>query len=163
MRMRHRARLLFWLVALLSVGSCVLLSNQAVVAGRPGPSLPPPPGAPAIRVTPSTTPTCQQVRGFYTTHHVWRNVSQEGGKVASIEFLKAADAEMRLHASTGLPASAVVIFVTLNGTFVFSGPAKATKTYPYAFELFDAATGNLVLTGGLPKPFTPLPGTTPCP
>jgi len=162
MRMRHPARLLFWLFALLLAGSCVLLSNQAVVAGRAGPSLPPPPGAPAIRVTPSTTPTCQQIGGFYTTHHVWRNVSQERGKVARIEFLKAADAETRLHASTGLPGAAGVVFVTLNGTFVFSGPSKVTKTYPYAFEVFDATTGNLLLAGGMPKPLTSPPGVT-CP
>jgi hypothetical protein len=158
MRTRHPARLLFWLFVVLLAGGYLLLANQAVVAGRAGSSLAPPPGAPAIRVTPSTTPTCQQISGFYTTHHVWRNVSSERGKVMSIEFLKAGSAETRLHTSTGLPASAGVVFVTLNGTFTFSGPSKVAKTYPYAFEVFDAASGNLLLAGGLPNPLTTPPG-----
>jgi hypothetical protein len=56
----------------------------------------------------------------------------------------------------GIAPDQRVCYVELNGTFVLHGlpkigeKIKRTYSYSRAFEVFDAATGNLLLSGGIP-------------
>ena len=52
---------------------------------------------------------------------------------------------------TGLPSQTLVCYVELRGTFVISGPPGFTiPPYSKGFEVFDAATGNLLVNGATP-------------
>jgi hypothetical protein len=61
------------------------------------------------------------------------------------------------------PASARLVgLVVLRGTFVFEpgAPSEKSSTDPYAYEVFDATSGNLLMWGGLTQPPT-VPAATP--
>ncbi|GHO90167.1 hypothetical protein KSF_002150 [Reticulibacter mediterranei] len=61
----------------------------------------------------------------------------------------------------GIPDNYPLCFAQLLGNFPFPGPSTdngkpVTVTYRYAYEVFDAKTGNLLMGGGLN--ITPTPG-----
>jgi hypothetical protein len=41
--------------------------------------------------------------------------------------------------------------VVLSGNFIFSGPPRASAVFPYAIEVFNARTGQLMQYGGLER------------
>jgi len=59
---------------------------------------------------------------------------------------------------TGLPDGTRLCYVELQGRFAISGPRsvskppRATSIFNTAFEVFDANTGNLLLSGGFTHP-----------
>ncbi len=60
--------------------------------------------------------------------------------------------------NTGLPSTKPLCYVELKGNFTFSGPPSpnhpqgTTVTHNTGFRVFDAKTGNLMLTGGFDAP-----------
>jgi hypothetical protein len=82
---------------------------------------------------------------------VARNVHATDAK-----FLTSAEVSQRLDgATTGLADDAPLCFVEMQGDFTFAGPSGATPHFTRAFEVFDAKSGNLLLSGGLPAEQTP--------
>jgi hypothetical protein len=64
---------------------------------------------------------------------------------------------------TNRPDGTLLGYAELKGSFAFWGPAPgAPLKYPYAFAIFDAQTGNLLMYGGLNGP-TPTSTPTPTP
>jgi hypothetical protein len=67
-------------------------------------------------------------------------------------FLASGEASTLLGSLTGRPDGALLGFVELQGSFAFTGAVPAPPiVYPYAFVLFDAQTGNLLMDGGLQR------------
>jgi hypothetical protein len=71
--------------------------------------------------------------------------------VQSLEFITSGEVTKRLEGvTTGLPDNDRVGFVTLVGTFIFTGPPKSKPAvFRQAYAVFDAASGNLLLVGSL--------------
>jgi len=64
------------------------------------------------------------------------------------------------------PADAKLVgLVVLQGHFVWPGATSSSTppTSPYAYEIFDAKSGNLIMYGGLTQPPTTQPNATPTP
>lgn len=96
--------------------------------------------------------TRQDVITYFQTHNLPRNSgSLSQFQVDTLEFLTSKEATDRLQGvSTGLSDGDRVGFVTLTGTFVFTGPPKAKPaTVNRAYAVFDATTGNLLMVGSL--------------
>jgi hypothetical protein len=51
--------------------------------------------------------------------------------------------------SAGFPDSYMLCYVEMQGPFQFSGPNGVKAIYPRGVLVFDAATGNLVMAGGM--------------
>ena len=67
------------------------------------------------------------------------------------EFLTSREVKERLHGlTTGFAADHVLCYVELQGPFSFSGPQGVVATYSRGVLIFDAQTGNLVISGGIP-------------
>lgn len=157
-------------VVLLQSG--IVSANTAqVVQSTPTPApitnddagLPTPPGPgyavglPAIKhVGSGTTPTSNEVKKFVLGHKFPLDATATGKPTAilDIEFITANAASAKMQGeSVGLPATAMVIYVKVHGPFVFSAMSlpPGTKSGPIhtqdAVEVFDAATGNILLAG----------------
>ena len=112
-----------------------------------------PHGIPALTVKPGPQPFTQaDVAAYFSTH----NLPLNGGDasqihVSNLEFITAKQAQDRLQGEpTGLDDNEQVAFVTLTGTFVFSGPPKAkAATFSSAYAIFVASTGTLIMDGSL--------------
>ncbi len=77
---------------------------------------------------------------------VARNVHATDAK-----FLTSTEVSKRLDgATTGLPDDAQLCFVEMQGDFTFAGPSGSDPHFTRGFEVFDAKSGNLLLSGGLP-------------
>jgi len=112
-----------------------------------------PHGIPALKVRPGPEPFTQaDVAAYFAVHNLPLNGADPTQlHVANLEFITSAQVRDRLQGeSTGLDDGKRVGFVTLTGTFIFSGP-KGTKTASFsrAYAIFIASTGSLIMDGTL--------------
>lgn len=114
-----------------------------------------PQGLQALAVKAGPEPfTKEDVTQYVQTHRLAKSIGDISRlRVESLEFLTAREVTARLQgASTGLPDNQRVAFATIRGPVYFTGPRN---TRPVAFDsvyaLFDAATGNLLMSGTLVK------------
>jgi hypothetical protein len=86
---------------------------------------------------------------YFKSHNLPKNAGALAQfQVDTLEFMTSKDVNQRLQGvSTGLADNDRVGFVTLSGTFVFTGPGSDRKsaTFNRAYAVFDAATGNLLM------------------
>jgi hypothetical protein len=113
-----------------------------------------PQGMTALTIKPGAEPFSKQdVVAYFQTHNFPKNVGSVAQfQVDTLEFITSKDVSQRLHGvSTGLEDNARVGFVTLTGTFIFTGPGSNRKsaTFNRAYAVFDAANGNLLMVGTL--------------
>lgn len=166
----------FWIGLILVLGCLLLLvimtSPGGQVAAAPISatpvsitSVPRSPGLPAIRPSlqaASTTSaastliprfTSADVQAYLHTHPFVGGQVVQGAtaSIASIQFMSSAQASALMHeAATGLPATAPVCYVKLNGPFTQQAApvapgAKQLSAVAYGVEIFDAQTGNLLM------------------
>ncbi len=121
-----------------------------------------PQGMKALVVKAGPVPFTQDdVTQFVRTHRLARSVGDLSQlKVESLELLTAREVSTRLqNVSTGLPDNARVAFAIIRGPIYYTGPPGSK---PVAFErtyaLFDAGTGNLLMSGTLEKAKEPKEG-----
>lgn len=162
----------FWIGFGLVLGSLLLIvilsSNGQVAAAptqtastnvTPSPSVRGIPGIPAIH--PSLTAATPASRARFTTANVQAYLKSHpfvGGaslkgttaKVTSIQFISSGQASTLMHnADTGLPTTALVCYVKIQGPFMITAPtAPGAKKFPpvdYGIEIFDGQTGNLLM------------------
>ena len=87
----------------------------------------------------------------YVHAHSMPDASLSGPKpvITRIAFLTSREVSILLKGeSTGVPDDTLLCYVELSGTFTFSGSSGVTVTYHTGVEVFDAHTGNLLITGG---------------
>jgi hypothetical protein len=112
-----------------------------------------PQGLKALAVSPGPTPFTQgDVTQYVRTHQLARSIGDLSQlKVDSLEFITAQEVTIRLQgASTGLPDSQRVAFAIIRGPLYFTGPAPGKPVaFESAYALFDAGTGNLLMSGTL--------------
>jgi hypothetical protein len=112
-----------------------------------------PQGMAGLTVKPGAIPfTKQDVIAYFTTHNLPRNSGAINlFKVQNLEFVTNGEVTKRLEGvATGLNENDRVGFVTLVGTFVFTGPPKSKPaTFREAYAVFDAVSGNLLMVGSL--------------
>jgi hypothetical protein len=90
-----------------------------------------------------------QARDYVTSHRL-PHADATNMTIVSISFLPHQQVRALLHsANLGLADNAPLCLVVMSGKFAFSGPPGANPTFPYADEVFDARTGNLLQAGGL--------------
>jgi hypothetical protein len=71
--------------------------------------------------------------------------------ITRAEFLTSKQVKEILRgANTGFADDQLLCYVELKGPFTFSGPPNTTVTYPRGIMIFHAATGNFVISGGIP-------------
>jgi len=69
--------------------------------------------------------------------------------IASTSFIGRQQVSSLLHsAKIQAPDTEPLCLVVMSGKFAFSGPPGRTQTFPFAIEVFDARTGNLLQSGG---------------
>jgi hypothetical protein len=116
----------------------------------------PPSGRPAISPPPNAQITETQVRSYVLSHRVPRALQATNMAIVSISFINSQQVRSLLHSpNLGIPDQEPMCLVILSGTFVFPGPPGTTPTFPIAIEVYDARTGNLLQSGGLPRPPQP--------
>ncbi len=133
-------------------------------------------GIPAIQAATGAPLAQDAVTNYVQSHRVLFNSTSDRGKVTTVGEYPSSQIAARLGISTGLPDDTMLWYVEMAGHFVFPGNSQMPQgvTFPYAYEAFNAITGNLVLAGGLagptqaatptPAPATPTPvATTPIP
>jgi hypothetical protein len=105
----------------------------------------------AVRTGGSQSFTRQDVINYFKTHNLPMNMSSTSQfQVETLEFLTDRQVSERLSgASTGLAPDERVAFVTLTGSFVFTGPDAKTARFSRAYAVFDTRTGNLLMIGTL--------------
>lgn len=112
-----------------------------------------PQGMKALEVKPGPTPfTPDDVTQYVRTHRLGRMVGDLSQlQVESVDFITAREVTSRLRgASTGLPDSQRLGFATIRGPLYFTGPPPGKPVgVERAYALFDAATGNLLMSGTL--------------
>jgi hypothetical protein len=112
-----------------------------------------PQGLKALTVTPGPTPfTGADVTQYIRTHRLARitgDLSQL--TVTNLEFMTAREVTTRLqNEPTGLPDDQRVAFATITGRLYFTGPpGSKTAAFESAYAVFDAQTGNLLMSGTL--------------
>ncbi len=124
-------------------------SPLSVEAGQPL-------GAPSIAPRNQCTPsfTVQDVLDYEHAHPFgnMRMASIGHPKVTKVLFITSAQASQRLGGeSIGLADDALVCFVELDGAYRFSPPLGAGDVREHTgtmHEIFDAHTGNLIISGG---------------
>ena len=126
----------------------------------------PPTGTPAMHPThPDQTPafTVDELRQY-----LLNTPGALGNNKASTVKITRIDCNMRggdvggllARVNTGLSNDMSVCYVEFNGTFTYYGlpapraPHGTFLTFATGFEVFNATTGNLLLTGGLDHPST---------
>jgi hypothetical protein len=122
-----------------------------------------PQGMKALTVTPGPTPfTANDVTQYVRTHRLARMIGDMSQlTVTNLEFMTAREVTNRLqNESTGLPDDQRVAFATIQGPLYFTGPSGSkTAAFETAYAVFDAQTGNLLMSGTLnaAKPTTGRP------
>lgn len=94
--------------------------------------------------------TVASVSAYFTTHNLPMNMGATTDiHVDNVEIITDAELGKRLSGvSTGLGADAKVAFASLSGLFVFTGPPHGrVARFRFAYAVFDAQTGNLLLVG----------------
>lgn len=89
---------------------------------------------------------------YFKTHNLPKNATTTNDfHVDTLEFITSKEVTARLQGvTTGLTDEERLAFVTLSGTFVFTGPAKSRPaTFKRAYAVFVASNGNLLLLGSL--------------
>jgi hypothetical protein len=95
--------------------------------------------------------TDEQVRSYVTSHRL-PHADAANVSIVSTNLLSHQQVRTLLHsANLGLPDNEQLWLVVMSGTFAFSGPPGANPTFPFAVEVFDAHTGNLLQAGGVPR------------
>ena len=113
-------------------------------------------GSPAITPPGNGPITDAQVRSYVLSHRVRHALSATNVAVSSITFMTSGQVSTVLHsAKLAVPDHQLMCLVIMTGTFVFPGPPGVTPTFPIGVEVFDARTGNLLQSGGLPRPPRP--------
>jgi hypothetical protein len=94
----------------------------------------------------------EDVRAFVMAHPLPRNANRDKTfTIQRIDFLSSKEVTSLLNGeSTGFPDDYPLCYVELQGDFAFPGPKGAVATFPRAIEIFDARTGNFLMSGGLP-------------
>jgi hypothetical protein len=115
-----------------------------------------PQGMTALTVRAGAEPfTKADVVTYFKSHNLPKNAGALAQvQVDTVEFVTSKDVTQRLQGvSTGLADNDRVAFVTLSGTFIFTGPGADRKaaTFNRAYAVFDAATGNLMMIGTLER------------
>ncbi|MGA2419029.1 MAG: hypothetical protein ABSG69_03020 [Candidatus Acidiferrum sp.] len=114
-----------------------------------------PQGVKGLAVKPGPQPFGKDdVTQFVQTHRLARSTGDISQlQVESVEFISAQAVTARLQGeSTGLPADQMVGFATIRGPIYFTTPPPSrTVAFDTAYALFDAATGNLLMSGTLTK------------
>lgn len=115
-----------------------------------------PQGMTALTVKPGPEPFSKQdVIEYFKKHNLPKNSgSVTQFQVDTLEFLTSKEVSQRLQGvTTGLGDNERVGFVTLTGSFVFTGPPKRGKpaTFSRAYAVFDTTTGNLLMAGTLER------------
>lgn len=96
--------------------------------------------------------TESQLRSYVMARAVPRTLSTEHVAVHSIAFMSSRRVSRLLQsAPLAVPGREPMWLVIMTGRFVFAGPEGATPAFPVAVEVFDAKTGSLLQSGGLPK------------
>lgn len=126
-----------------------------------------PQGLKALAVNPGPTPFTQgDVTQYVRTHRLARSIGDLSQlTVDSLEFITAKEVTIRLQgASTGLPDIQRVAFAIIRGPLYFTGPAPGKPVaFESAYALFDAGTGNLLMSGTLDVEKQPTGGATQAP
>jgi hypothetical protein len=153
-------------------------AGGGTITVRPG--TPPPfqtpsaPGAPDVgHGIPAINPTGAGVPAFtaddmskYALNNPLPGLVGQGGSpsVSRDEFLTSEVLALLLNTPTNQPDGTLLGYVELKGDFSFPGadPDHPLR-FPYAYEVFDAKTGNLLLWGGLNQPTSTTPPATPTP
>jgi hypothetical protein len=155
------------LVACTTLPVVVLLASSLAGGQQPGTPppfrgplppmhLPPtaPQGSPAITPHLPGTPsfTLDDVRQFVASQKVLKLANRDlTPRLMRADFMDSGKVSVALNgATTGFPPGYMLCLVELQGPFSFTGPPGATAVYPRGVLVFDATTGNLVITGGLP-------------
>ncbi len=114
-----------------------------------------PQGVKALELKPSLAQFTQDdVTQYVRTHRLAKSVGDLSQlKVESMETLTAREVKTRLqNASTGLPDNTRLVFAIIRGPIYFSGPPGSKPVaFDRAYAVFDAATGNLLMSGTLEK------------
>jgi len=113
-----------------------------------------PQGMTALTVHGSATEpfTKEDVVEYFKTHNLPKNATTTSDfHVDTLEFITSKEVTARLQGvTTGLADEERLAFVTLSGTFVFTGPAQSKPaTFKRAYAVFVASNGNLLLLGSL--------------
>jgi len=112
-----------------------------------------PKASPAISPTTTGTPAFTQsdVSAYFQQHPTMPFAkSSEQFAVASITFASSRAVHDALHGNnTGFPDSAILCLVRVTGLFSFPTPPGDTANYKQGFVVFDGATGDLIMSGGL--------------
>ena len=121
-------------------------------------------GVPAVHPTrPNEVPafTPDDVRKFFTS-----TLGASGGRGKHKARIRRIDCNLTAGKvipmlegrNAHLPDDLPVCYVEVHGTFTYYGPASprsprgTSSTYHNAFLVFDARTGNIILSGGLERP-----------
>jgi len=107
-----------------------------------------PQGMPALRAPFSR----EDVVRYFETHNLPKNsTTPRDFRVESVDSMPSRAVTERLQGvATGVSDDERLVFVTLTGTFVFTGPIKsAPATFKRAYAVFDAQSGNLLMVGSL--------------
>jgi hypothetical protein len=111
-----------------------------------------PEGMSAIHVTHAGEISKQQVVEYFKTHNLPMNyTTTKDFHVDSVDLITAREVTDRLQGvKTGLADDERLAFVTLAGTFTFTGPTKSRPaTFRRAYAVFDLKNGNLMMVGTL--------------
>jgi hypothetical protein len=102
---------------------------------------------------PSAPFTREEIAAYFEKHNLPRNSgSKTDIKVEKLEFITTKEVRDRLSgAGPDRGEDVRVGFATLRGPFVFSGPPPDGKSvkFEYAYAIFDASSGNLLMAGTL--------------
>ncbi|SRR5579885_1433563 len=165
--MRKPSILLVTLLALLALTgwAYVAQSDPAVAANGTNATsnsvLPPPAsggsiGVPAIHprttTADTTTPafTTTDVEQYVSNNPMPRNLASWHPVIVNVVFTSSLQVSTMLSGeSTSVPDATLLCYVELRGTFSFPAPDGTAVTYQRGFEVFDAHTGNLLISGRL--------------
>ncbi|HEX3092556.1 MAG TPA: hypothetical protein VHW72_08050 [Candidatus Angelobacter sp.] len=114
-----------------------------------------PVGSAAIKPANQSVPsfTVETAREYVMAHPFPAFAGGKGKKptITRAEFLTSKQVKEILRgASTGFADDQLLCYVELKGPFTFSGPPNTSVTYPRGIMIFHAATGNFVMSGGIP-------------
>jgi hypothetical protein len=161
--MNYSTAIILALVLISAVTGCQRRPKNAVEMKLPTGTPQQPKGIAALSVTPGPTPfTTNEVTQYIQSHRLGKSIGDPSQlQVESLEFITASEVTVRLQgASTGLPATHRVAFAVIRGPLYFTGPPSSKPVqFERAYTLFDAGTGNLLMSGTLNASKQPVRGT----
>jgi hypothetical protein len=111
-----------------------------------------PTGSPAIKSRSNGSPafTVDDVKQYITADPLLGPAVKQGkATITTAEFITSKELSERWHGVTAaFPDSYPLCYVELQGSFTFFGPPGSKVTYNKEVLVFDAHSGNLVITGG---------------